>query len=174
MGGIPENDRILRQNGNQLLHFCRILLQNRPLPHAGHIAEQTNKLKIAGNDHQRVWNAIAHLTKKCCHFSFAKLNGVRDELLLSHQWIDDGPDANVIDTPIHHGQIDQIGTLEEILTGPAHENDGTLNLVGGLRSALATCGYESIQSFQKCEVMVAPALKTEGKKLQQAQAVGMG
>ena len=28
-----------------------------------------------------------------------------------------------------------IGTLEEILTGPAHENDGTLNLVGGLRSA---------------------------------------
>jgi IMP dehydrogenase len=67
-----------------------------------------------------------------------------------------------------------IGTLEEILTGPAHENDGTLNLVGGLRSALATCGYESIQSFQKCEVMVAPALKTEGKKLQQAQAVGMG
>ena len=67
-----------------------------------------------------------------------------------------------------------IGTLEEILTGPAHENDGTLNLVGGLRSALATCGYDSIQSFQKCEVMVAPALKTEGKKLQQTQAVGMG
>ena len=67
-----------------------------------------------------------------------------------------------------------IGTLEEILTGPAHENDGTLNLVGGLRSAMATCGYDSIQSFQKCEVMVAPALKSEGKKLQQAQHVGMG
>jgi IMP dehydrogenase len=67
-----------------------------------------------------------------------------------------------------------IGTLEEILIGPAHENDGTLNLVGGLRSAMATCGYDSIQSFQKCEVMVAPALKTEGKKLQQAQSVGMG
>jgi IMP dehydrogenase len=67
-----------------------------------------------------------------------------------------------------------IGTLEEILLGPAHENDGTLNLMGGLRSAMATCGYESIQSFQKCEVMVAPALKNEGKKLQQAQAVGMG
>ena len=67
-----------------------------------------------------------------------------------------------------------IGTLEEILTGPAHENDGTLNLVGGLRSAMATCGYDSIQSFQKCEVMVAPALKSEGKKLQQTQAVGMG
>ena len=67
-----------------------------------------------------------------------------------------------------------IGTLHEILLGPAHENDGSLNLIGGLRNALATCGYESIQSFQKCEVMVAPALKTEGKKLQQAQSVGMG
>ncbi|MGD9697272.1 MAG: GuaB3 family IMP dehydrogenase-related protein [Thermoleophilia bacterium] len=67
-----------------------------------------------------------------------------------------------------------IGTLEEILVGPAHENDGTLNLLGGLRSALATCGYDSIQAFQKCEVMVAPALRTEGKKLQQAQNVGMG
>ncbi len=67
-----------------------------------------------------------------------------------------------------------IGTLKEILLGPAHENDGSLNLIGGLRNALATCGYESIQSFQKCEVMVAPALKTEGKKLQHAQSVGMG
>ena len=67
-----------------------------------------------------------------------------------------------------------IGSLEEIVLGPAHENDGTLNLIGGLRSAMATRGYDSIQSFQKCEVMVAPALKSEGKKLQQAQSVGMG
>jgi IMP dehydrogenase len=71
-------------------------------------------------------------------------------------------------------RVKTTGTLEEILTGPAHENDGTLNLVGGLRSAMATCGYDSIHSFQKCEVMVAPALKTEGKKLQVSQAVGMG
>ncbi len=67
-----------------------------------------------------------------------------------------------------------IGTLEEIVLGPADENDGSLNLMGGLRNAMATCGYESIQSFQKCEVMIAPALKTEGKKLQTAQSVGMG
>ncbi len=67
-----------------------------------------------------------------------------------------------------------IGSLEEILVGPADENDGSLNLMGGLRNAMATCGYESIQSFQKVEVMVAPAIKTEGKKLQTAQAVGMG
>ena len=67
-----------------------------------------------------------------------------------------------------------IGTLEEILVGPAHENDGSLNLMGGLRNAMALCGYDTIQAFQKVEVMVAPALKTEGKRLQQSQSVGMG
>jgi IMP dehydrogenase len=71
-------------------------------------------------------------------------------------------------------QTKTIGTLEEILIGPANENDGSLNLMGGLRGAMATCGYESIQSFQKVEVMVAPSIRTEGKKLQTAQAVGMG
>jgi len=66
------------------------------------------------------------------------------------------------------------GTIEEILTGPAHENDGTLNLFGALRTSMATCGFDSITSFQKAEVMVAPALMTEGKKLQREQTVGMG
>jgi IMP dehydrogenase len=67
-----------------------------------------------------------------------------------------------------------IGKLEEILVGPAHENDGTLNLFGALRMSMATCGYESIKAFQKAEVMIAPALQTEGKLLQQIQKVGMG
>jgi len=66
------------------------------------------------------------------------------------------------------------GTIEEILLGPAHENDGTLNLFGALRTSMATCGYDTIQNFQKAEVMVAPALMTEGKKLQREQEVGMG
>jgi len=66
------------------------------------------------------------------------------------------------------------GTLEEILVGPAHENDGTLNLFGALKTSMATCGYETLQAFQKAEVMVAPALMTEGKKLQKEQDVGMG
>ena len=66
------------------------------------------------------------------------------------------------------------GTIEEILVGPAHENDGRLNLIGGLRTSMATCGYESVKEFQKAEVMVAPALQTEGKSLQRQQAVGMG
>ncbi len=66
------------------------------------------------------------------------------------------------------------GSLREILVGPAHENDGRLNLFGALRTSMATCGYESVKEFQKAEVMVAPALQTEGKNLQRAQGVGMG
>jgi IMP dehydrogenase len=66
------------------------------------------------------------------------------------------------------------GTLEEILVGPAHENDGRMNLFGALRTSMATCGYETVKEFQKAEVMVAPALQTEGKVLQKAQGVGMG
>jgi len=68
----------------------------------------------------------------------------------------------------------EAGTLEEILLGPAHENDGTLNLCGGLRTSMATCGYENLKAFQTAEVMVAPSLQTEGKVLQNAQRVGMG
>jgi IMP dehydrogenase len=64
-------------------------------------------------------------------------------------------------------------SLKQILLGPANENDGTFNLFGALRTSMATCGYENIKAFQKTELMVAPALKTEGKSLQQAQGVGM-
>ena len=71
-------------------------------------------------------------------------------------------------------QTSTLGTLEEVLIGPAHENDGRLNLFGALRTSLATCGYANIKEFQKAEVMVAPALKTEGKALQNAQRLGMG
>ena len=66
------------------------------------------------------------------------------------------------------------GTLEQILVGPAHENDGRLNLFGALRASMATCGYETVKEFQKAEVMVAPALQTEGKALQRSQGIGMG
>lgn len=66
------------------------------------------------------------------------------------------------------------GTLEEILLGPAHQNDGRMNLFGALRTSMATCGYETVKEFQKAEVMVAPSLQTEGKDLQRSQGVGMG
>jgi len=68
----------------------------------------------------------------------------------------------------------QNGTMEQILLGPAHENDGTFNLMGSLRTSMATCGHEDIPSFHRAEVMVAPALQSEGKHLQRSQEVGMG
>jgi IMP dehydrogenase len=67
----------------------------------------------------------------------------------------------------------QNGSLEEIITGPARENDGTFNLMGGLRTSMATCGYQDIAEFNRAELMVAPALQTEGKQLQREQAIGM-
>ena len=70
-------------------------------------------------------------------------------------------------------QTTQVASLEEILVGPATENDGTLNLMGALRTSMATCGYENIHEFQRAEIMLAPAIKTEGKALQQAQRIGM-
>ena len=71
-------------------------------------------------------------------------------------------------------QTVQNGSLEEILTGPARENDGTFNLMGALRTSMATCGYQDIAEFNRAELMVAPALQTEGKLLQSSQGVGMG
>ena len=67
-----------------------------------------------------------------------------------------------------------LGTLKEILLGPAPVNDGSMNLFGGLRTSMATTGYQTVKEFQKAEVMVAPALQTEGKLLQRSQGVGMG
>ncbi len=68
----------------------------------------------------------------------------------------------------------QNGSLEEILVGPARENDGTFNLFGGLRTSMATCGHKDLAEFNRAEVVIAPALQTEGKALQRDQAVGMG
>jgi IMP dehydrogenase len=67
----------------------------------------------------------------------------------------------------------QNGSLEEIITGPARENDGTFNLMGALRTSMATCGYQDIAEFNRAELLVAPALQTEGKQLQREQSIGM-
>ncbi len=71
-------------------------------------------------------------------------------------------------------EVGRLGTLEQILLGPAFENDGTRNLFGALRTSMATTGYADVKEFQKAEVMVAPSLQSEGKALQRSQNVGMG
>ena len=60
-------------------------------------------------------------------------------------------------------RTETVGTLQEILFGPAQTDDGSTNVFGGLRKAMAMTGYSSIKEFQKVEVMVAPAMRTEGK-----------
>ena len=70
-------------------------------------------------------------------------------------------------------QVEPAGTLKEVLLGPARTDEGSTNLFGGLRRAMAMTGYSTIKEFQKVEVMVAPAMQTEGKSLQRSQGRGM-
>jgi len=64
------------------------------------------------------------------------------------------------------------GPMKEILLGPASKDDGTMNLMGALRLAMACCGAHTIQEMHKAEIVVAPAMPTEGKAQQRAQGVG--
>ncbi len=46
-----------------------------------------------------------------------------------------------------------LGTLEQVLIGPAVDAGGRTNLVGALRAAMGLCGYESLKDFQKAELV---------------------
>jgi IMP dehydrogenase len=65
-------------------------------------------------------------------------------------------------------------SLAQILRGPATVDDGTQNFAGALRSALGVCGAGDIEEFQKVELVIAPAIVSEGKLQQRSQHVGMG
>lgn len=68
-----------------------------------------------------------------------------------------GPEA-------HHPQLPRgerlaigtVGSLTEILFGPSRLADGTTNLIGALRRAMATTGYLELKEFQRVDVVVAP------------------
>lgn len=66
------------------------------------------------------------------------------------------------------------GTLEEILFGPARLDDGSQNLVGALRTCMGSVGAMNLRELQRAELVIAPAIKTEGKIFQAAQKIGMG
>ena len=53
-------------------------------------------------------------------------------------------------------QLGTVGTLAEILHGPSRTPDGTMNLVGALRRAMATTGYSELKEFQRVEVVLTP------------------
>jgi IMP dehydrogenase len=59
-------------------------------------------------------------------------------------------------------------TLERVLFGPTSHNDGSENLIGALRTAMGMCGARTIREFQDADMVVAPAIKTEGKSYQLA------
>ncbi len=58
------------------------------------------------------------------------------------------------------------GTLQQIMHGPTSVTNGTQNLVGALRVAMGMCGAYTIRDFHKAEMIIAPAIKTEGKFFQ--------
>jgi IMP dehydrogenase len=51
--------------------------------------------------------------------------------------------------------VGTVGSLEEILLGPSHSADGSMNLFGALRRSMATCGYSDVKSFQRVEVLIS-------------------
>ena len=53
-------------------------------------------------------------------------------------------------------QVGNVGSLEQILQGPSTSADGSTNLIGALRKAMATTGYSDLKEFQKVETVVAP------------------
>ncbi|HYR16049.1 MAG TPA: hypothetical protein VEQ67_17810, partial [Mycobacterium sp.] len=60
------------------------------------------------------------------------------------------------------------GSLEQILFGPTSLTNGTQNLVGALRTCMGVVGAATIQEMHQAEMVIAPAIKTEGKSWQLA------
>ncbi len=68
-----------------------------------------------------------------------------------------GPEAHHPELPRgHRVEVGAVAPLEEVLFGPSRVADGTTNLVGALRRAMATSGYVDLKEFQRVEVVVAP------------------
>ncbi len=53
-------------------------------------------------------------------------------------------------------RVEQVGSFQELLLGPARHSDGRLNVFGALRQAMATLGYENPKDLQKADLMVRP------------------
>ena len=53
-----------------------------------------------------------------------------------------------------YDRVETLGPLSVVLEGPAHRDDGTVNLVGGLRRAMGVTGYESLSRLREAELVV--------------------
>ena len=68
----------------------------------------------------------------------------------------------------------KVGTtvsLEQILFGPTSVVDGSQNFVGALRTVMGVCGAATIRDMQQAEMVIAPAITTEGKSYQLSKCV---
>ena len=92
-----------------------------------------------GADAVMLGAALAAATDAPGHGAHWAPEGVRAEV----------PYAALVDLPRH-------GTQREVLFGPSSVADGTLDIMGALRSAMALSGYETLKEFQKAELMVNP------------------
>jgi IMP dehydrogenase len=71
-------------------------------------------------------------------------------------------------------KVGTTGSLEQILFGPTSLVNGSQNLVGALRTMMGVCGAANIKEVHQAEMVIAPAITTEGKAWQMAQAMGKG
>ncbi|MCY3733608.1 MAG: IMP dehydrogenase, partial [Chloroflexi bacterium] len=62
--------------------------------------------------------------------------------------------------------VGQHTTLDRLLFGPTSRTDGTENLIGALRTCMGSVGAQTIRDLQQTEMVIAPAIKTEGKRYQ--------
>jgi IMP dehydrogenase len=53
-----------------------------------------------------------------------------------------------------YDRVERLGPIEMILRGPAHRDDGSVNLIGGLKRAMGVTGYESLARLREAELAV--------------------
>ncbi len=63
-------------------------------------------------------------------------------------------------------KVGTCASLEQVLFGPTSVTNGTQNLVGALRTSMGVCSAPTIKEMHKTKMIIAPAIKTEGKYLQ--------
>ncbi len=71
-------------------------------------------------------------------------------------------------------KVGTTSSLKQILVGPAELDDGSQNLAGALKTSMGNLGARNIREMQLTDIIIAPAIKTEGKVFQVAQKIGMG
>jgi len=66
-------------------------------------------------------------------------------------------------------KVGTVESLEQLLFGPTSVTNGSENLVGALRTSMGVCGATTIKEMQQVDMIIAPAIKTEGKHFQTTQ-----